>query len=98
MMHRPLLISSLSREVAGDLHRSPLGTMSKLKMRHRNLSDVDQLAVKARQGRSAFDVELKTVDKNGSRVAARKSSTLGATGKMQKHKLRERFAAHRLPN
>jgi len=49
----------------GMTETGPLATISRPKPRHRDLGFDGRLAVKARQGRPVFGVELKTVDENG---------------------------------
>jgi len=49
----------------GMTEMSPLGTVSQLKATHRDKSLEDRLAVKSKQGRALYGVELKIVDSAG---------------------------------
>jgi 3-(methylthio)propionyl---CoA ligase len=49
----------------GMTEMSPLGTVSQLKAVHENLGMEDRLAVKAKQGRAVFGVDLKIIDGEG---------------------------------
>ncbi len=49
----------------GMTEMSPLGTVSQIKAKHREKSVEDRLAVKGKQGRSLFGVDLKIVDGEG---------------------------------
>jgi 3-(methylthio)propionyl---CoA ligase len=53
------------RQGWGMTEMSPLGTTAALKAKHRSLDPAAQLAVKVRQGRPVFGVEMKIVDDNG---------------------------------
>ncbi len=49
----------------GMTEMSPLGTVSSLKNKHLSLDREEQLAIKDKQGRAIFGVDLKIVDDNG---------------------------------
>lgn len=49
----------------GMTEMSPIGTVSMLRPKDRNLSDKQQLDLKAKQGRAMFGVEMKIVDDQG---------------------------------
>ena len=53
------------RQGWGMTEMSPLGTTAALKARHRSLDAAEQLAVKVKQGRPVFGVEMKIVDDEG---------------------------------
>jgi fatty-acyl-CoA synthase len=44
---------------------SPIGTVSRLKAKHASLSKAEQLAIRAKQGRPVFGIELKIIDDAG---------------------------------
>jgi acyl-CoA synthetase (AMP-forming)/AMP-acid ligase II len=52
----------------GMTEMSPLGTVNLLLPKHANLSDQEKLAIKAKQGRPVFGVDLRLVDDNGQPV------------------------------
>ena len=58
------------RQGWGMTEMSPLGTTAALKAKHRGLEPPAQLAVKTKQGRPVFGVEMKIVDEEGTRPAA----------------------------
>ncbi len=68
----PAMIESFERDYGvtvvhawGMSEMSPLGTMCRLKGKHMRLSAADQFALKVKQGRPIFGVELKIVDSDG---------------------------------
>lgn len=68
----PAMIKSFEHEFGvnvvhawGMTEMSPLGTMCRLKLKHQKMSVEQQDAVKARQGRAIFGVEMKIVDDEG---------------------------------
>jgi len=50
----------------GMTETSPIGTVSRLKAKHASLSKAEQLAIRAKQGRPVFGIELKIIDDAGS--------------------------------
>ncbi len=58
------------RQGWGMTEMSPLGTTAALKAKHRGLDPQAQLAVKTKQGRPVFGVEMKIVDDDGTGPAA----------------------------
>ena len=54
----------------GMTEMSPVGTVGTLKAQARDLPIAEQLAIKAKQGRPMFGVEMKIVDAEGRRPAA----------------------------
>jgi 3-(methylthio)propionyl---CoA ligase len=52
----------------GMTETSPIGTVSRLKTKHASLSKDEQLAIRAKQGRPVFGIELKIVDDQGHRL------------------------------
>ncbi len=58
------------RQGWGMTEMSPLGTTAALKAKHHALDPHAQLAVKIKQGRPVFGVEMKIVDDDGTRPAA----------------------------
>ncbi len=68
----PAMIESFERDFGvtvvhawGMSEMSPLGTMCRLKAKHLKLSPTEQFAIKIKQGRAVFGVELKIVDGDG---------------------------------
>jgi 3-(methylthio)propionyl---CoA ligase len=67
----PSLIEALARRGVELIHAwgmtemSPLGTVASLKAKHRSLDREAQLAVKLKQGRPVYGIELKVVDDEG---------------------------------
>jgi len=68
----PAMIESFERDFGvtvvhawGMSEMSPLGTMCRLKAKHRKLAPAEQFALKVKQGRPVFGVELKIVDGDG---------------------------------
>lgn len=67
----PSLIEALERRGIVMLHAwgmtemSPLGTTAALKGKHLGLDDAERMAVKSKQGRPVFGVEMKVVDDKG---------------------------------
>ncbi|TXL73288.1 fatty-acid--CoA ligase [Vineibacter terrae] len=68
----PAMIETFKRDYGVDvLHAwgmtemSPLGTVNTPKAKHRKMSEAEQNAVKAKQGRVLFGVEMKIVDDSG---------------------------------
>ena len=68
----PAMIESFERDYGvtvvhawGMSEMSPLGTMCRLKAKHLRLTAADQFALKVKQGRPIFGVELKIVDGDG---------------------------------
>ncbi len=68
----PAMIKSFEHEFGvtvvhawGMTEMSPLGTMCRLKLKHQTMSADQQDAVKAKQGRAIFGVEMKIVDDEG---------------------------------
>ena len=68
----PAMIETFERDYGvtvvhawGMTEMSPLGTMCRLKAKHLKLTTADQFAVKVKQGRPIFGVELKIVDGDG---------------------------------
>lgn len=49
----------------GMTETSPIGTISRLKAKHASLSKAEQLAIRAKQGRPVFGIELKIIDDAG---------------------------------
>jgi len=49
----------------GMTETSPLGTVCRLKNKYANLSEAEQFAIRVKQGRAVFGVEMKIVDDNG---------------------------------
>jgi acyl-CoA synthetase (AMP-forming)/AMP-acid ligase II len=49
----------------GMTETSPIGTVSRLKAKHAALSKAEQLAIRAKQGRPVFGIELKIIDDAG---------------------------------
>jgi 3-(methylthio)propionyl---CoA ligase len=49
----------------GMTETSPIGTVSRLKTKHAGLSKAEQLAIRAKQGRPVFGIELKIIDDAG---------------------------------
>ena len=58
------------RQGWGMTEMSPLGTTAALKAKHRSLDQPALVAVKAKQGRPVFGVEMKIVDDDGPAPAA----------------------------
>jgi fatty-acyl-CoA synthase len=50
----------------GMTETSPIGTVSRLKAKHATLPKAEQLAIRAKQGRPVFGIELKIIDDAGS--------------------------------
>jgi len=68
----PAMIETFEREFGvtvvhawGMSEMSPLGTMCRLKARHLKLTPAQQFAIKVKQGRAVFGVQLKIVDGDG---------------------------------
>ncbi len=68
----PAMIESFERDFGvtvvhawGMSEMSPLGTMCRLKARHLKLTPAQQFAIKVKQGRAVFGVQLKIVDGDG---------------------------------
>jgi 3-(methylthio)propionyl---CoA ligase len=68
----PAMIESFERDFGvtvvhawGMSEMSPLGTMCRLKAKHQKLAPAEQFALKVKQGRPVFGVELKIVDGDG---------------------------------
>jgi 3-(methylthio)propionyl---CoA ligase len=78
----PSLIEAFARRGVELIHAwgmtemSPLGTVAALKAKHRSLDPLALLAVKIKQGRPAFGVELKIVDDDG-RVQPHDGKSMG---------------------